>query len=310
MIWFYMSLLLSLLGLWEFWRVLVHGAVSQSYCFVNFLGWRARWGFVMKEMWIDGVPWLLLTRKRRSSEWVMIWCLKARKNPPRPLLGNCSLAAPIIRGILRTIANLWKIVSGFEIQEIKEDIYLFIIKDDKEIERILSIEPWTFNKSFLLLKDVHDVNLGDIGELQFVHLWVQVHNFPSTSMIEKISTIIGDGIGICLKVDTDKDGRCIEPFIRVRVLINILKPKHRGTPVCLGSSGHKFGPFLNMNELRIIVSCVESLSCHDGVSYQFILGTFEFWGPPIWKVAYSNTPRKACTTTKCGFHERAFMTFV
>ncbi|GMN64890.1 hypothetical protein TIFTF001_033966 [Ficus carica] len=78
-------------------------------------------------------------------------------------------------------------------------------------------------------------------------------------MIEKISTVIGDDIGICLKVDGDKDGRCIEPFMRVRVLINVLKPICRGTPVCFVSSGHKSGPFLNTNELRIIVSCVESL---------------------------------------------------
>ncbi|GMN64889.1 hypothetical protein TIFTF001_033964 [Ficus carica] len=96
----------------------------------------------MKEM-VD--KWRSLAITEKEEEVIGVGddlVLKGKEKSPKALVGKLLSCRPYNkRHFKETIANLWKIVGGFEIREIEEDIYLFIIKDDKEIERILSMEP-------------------------------------------------------------------------------------------------------------------------------------------------------------------------
>lgn len=117
-------------------------------------------------------------------------------------------------------------------------LHFFLFTDKRELERVLSMEPWTFNNALIALKEVDGVNKGDVGEFRHTRLWVQVHNLPSEGMIEEIGQIIGDDIGVCERVMADEDDCCIGLYMRIRVLIDITKPFWRGARIRLGESGH------------------------------------------------------------------------
>ncbi|KAK6143492.1 hypothetical protein DH2020_023840 [Rehmannia glutinosa] len=107
------------------------------------------------------------------------------------------------------------------------------------IERVLSYEPWTYNRDLLVLKEFEGMNFQDVGDICHTRFWVQVFNLPDIGMTEKIGRVIGDGIGIALEVDADSEGRCLGSFLRVRVLTDISKPLRRGAPIRMGSKANK-----------------------------------------------------------------------
>lgn len=52
------------------------------------------------------------------------------------------------------------------------------------------MEPWTFNKGLLVLKELDDCSNPDVGDFVYTQLWVQVHNLPSDGMYGEIGNRI------------------------------------------------------------------------------------------------------------------------
>ncbi|KAK6138781.1 hypothetical protein DH2020_027478 [Rehmannia glutinosa] len=126
---------------------------------------------------------------------------------------------------------------GFEIIDVSADGFFFVFEDPREIEKVLSLEPWTFNRSLLVLKEFEGLNSKDVDDIQYTRFWVQIHNLPDVWMTNKIGCVVGDGLVIEFHVDADSEGRCIGPYFRVRVLIDISKPLRRGAPIRLRLKG-------------------------------------------------------------------------
>lgn len=66
------------------------------------------------------------------------------------------------------------------------NIYIFTFPEEGEIERIISMEPWNFNRALLLLKKFEGFTMGDIGSFPTTHLWVRATNIPPAGMISDI----------------------------------------------------------------------------------------------------------------------------
>ncbi|KAK6122598.1 hypothetical protein DH2020_043655 [Rehmannia glutinosa] len=138
-----------------------------------------------------------------------------------------------------SIPRLWRILGQFEIVDVAQDTFFFIFGDQNEMERVLDFEPWTFNRSLLVLQEFEGLNFKDVSTPSHTRFWIQVHNLPDFGLTEKIGRIIGDGLGISLEVDADPVGRCLGSYLRVRTLIDVSKPLRRGALIRLGSDGAK-----------------------------------------------------------------------
>ncbi|KAK6119800.1 hypothetical protein DH2020_046455 [Rehmannia glutinosa] len=156
------------------------------------------------------------------------------------LIGKLITKRPYnINSFKSTIPKLWRVTGNLEIIDVAQDMFFFIFDNHNEIERILNLEPWTFNRSLLVLQEFEGLNFRDVDVPRHTRFWIQVHNLPDYGMTEKIGRIIGDGLGISLEVDSDSEGRCLGSFLRVRTLIDVSKPLRRGAPIRLGSDSNK-----------------------------------------------------------------------
>ena len=89
--------------------------------------------------------------------------------------------------------------------------------------RVLEGEPWTFDKHMVVLqefdgtKEVRDMNF------ELASFWVQVHDLPLRFRNRKVAEQLCEAIGTVKRGEenTDKEGG---RFVRVRVILNILKP--------------------------------------------------------------------------------------
>jgi len=83
-----------------------------------------------------------------------------------------------VDAISNTFNPLWHCRTGFKIQNQGDHKVLFIFDNKPDMERVLSSEPWSFNK-FLIVLNRYDNDVL-IRDLQFneATFWVQVHDIP------------------------------------------------------------------------------------------------------------------------------------
>ena len=100
-----------------------------------------------------------------------------------------------------------------------------------EKERVMMRQPWSFNKSLLVLQDFEGSIKPEEVNLKWCPFWVQVHGLPLGLMTEKIGTILGETIGDVEEIDVEGGQMAFGRYLRVRVLINISKPLKRGSRI-------------------------------------------------------------------------------
>lgn len=63
--------------------------------------------------------------------------------------------------------------------------------------------------------------MGEAGSLLFTHFWVRAFNLPLEGMTEEIGVLVGNAVGKCILVESDVQGRCPGPCMRLRVLLDV-----------------------------------------------------------------------------------------
>ena len=49
------------------------------------------------------------------------------------------------------LSMIWKVSSGMVVKEVGERLFVFQFEDNMDKERVFMKQPWTFNKSLLIL---------------------------------------------------------------------------------------------------------------------------------------------------------------
>ena len=104
---------------------------------------------------------------------------------------------------------------------------MFSFDSSEDVDRILSGEPWSFDKSLVVLQQSN--KLTPLEDLTFdkVSFWVQVHNIPISYRSKSIAKDICESIVV---VDRSTEASKCEGgnYVRVRVTPNIYQPLCRG----------------------------------------------------------------------------------
>ena len=137
-----------------------------------------------------------------------------------------------LEAIANTFSPLWRSKSGFKVRNIGNHVTLFSFENISDVERILSSEPWSFDKHIMVLSRYEKENPINASELNKVAFWVQVYDIPLRFRNKEIAEQICEIVGTILhpSEDTDNEGGS---FIRVRVMVDISKPLCRGRRISL-----------------------------------------------------------------------------
>ena len=165
---------------------------------------------------------------------------KSCKGASFGLMGRVLSSKPFNKGsVMSTMVKLWAADGDISTQVIDRDIFLFSFEKEQDRARVLAMEPWSFNKSLILLKAVNGDETPRWDSWYLMCFWIRVYNLPYDGMTREIGEKIGNGIGRFLDVVTDKKGRCVGVYMRLRVQIDVSRPLRRGALVQLGSNGAK-----------------------------------------------------------------------
>lgn len=152
------------------------------------------------------------------------------------LLGKLLCDKPVNKNVLKAVmGGLWNTKGNVSVDDMEGGIMSFTFSYDSDKVKVLDNGPWLFDRSLLILYDPVGRELEDPVFL-FSEIWVQLHSIPLLARTVKMGEIIGGQIGQVRRVDRDREGRCRDPFVRVRILIDFSKPLRRGMFVNLGAA--------------------------------------------------------------------------
>ena len=113
---------------------------------------------------------------------------------------------------------------------------LFVFDNKEVVDRILSSEPWSFDKSLIVLEKYDKRTPLDDLKLDNASFWVQVHNIPIGYRNKLVATDICEAIGRVDRStgDSESEGGS---YIRLRVTLDVFQPLCRGRVVTFEDGG-------------------------------------------------------------------------
>ena len=101
------------------------------------------------------------------------------------------------------LSTVWKLNVWLVIKEVGERLFIFNFEDNGDKVGVLQRQPWSFNKSLLVLANYEGLSSSEEIVLQWCPFWVQIHGLSLAMMIEKIDLILGESVGDVEEVDSD-----------------------------------------------------------------------------------------------------------
>lgn len=152
-----------------------------------------------------------------------------RAKGSRCLIGRLGAVKCFNKEAFKTLLlRIWRIEGQVFFKEIQENLWLFEFTKEEDRQRVLASRLWSYDRSLLVL-NVFD---GKTPPSKMVFMespfWVQAHDMPLGCMNRKIGQKIRDSLGRVEEVAVADDdvgwGKCL----RIRVVIDLLKPLDRG----------------------------------------------------------------------------------
>jgi hypothetical protein len=131
------------------------------------------------------------------------------------------------------MSNVWRTAGEVKFKDLKDNIWLFEFSDQVDKKRVMEGRPWSFDRQIIVLNEFD----GSIppSQLAFNHspIWIQVHDMPLICMNKSVGTKIGSSLGELVDIDVAGDGMGWGSYLRLRVVIDLMKPLDRGRALSL-----------------------------------------------------------------------------
>ena len=134
--------------------------------------------------------------------------------------------------IARTFNPLWRSRNGFKIQNYGDPTILFTFNNKNDVDRIISNEPWSFDKHLVVMRKYEKETLVADVKFDKASFWVQLHAIPPRYMTMEVALKISEVLGVvsCPKEFKEMDGG---NFLCLKVSLDLTLPFYHGRLISL-----------------------------------------------------------------------------
>lgn len=156
--------------------------------------------------------------------------------------------------------SVWKTRKSFDIWQVGDHLFLFVLELANDVERVLSSEPWSFDKHLVLFRRLEGARYVRSLNFTSINFWVQLHGLPMNRLDISMGIQIGKTTGIVSP--HGREAKMIAgDFLRVRVEVDVSKPLCRGRKVILDDEEEVWVSFRYEKLPNFCYWC--GMFCHD-----------------------------------------------
>ncbi|KAK6126675.1 hypothetical protein DH2020_039583 [Rehmannia glutinosa] len=133
-------------------------------------------------------------------------------------------------GLLETMRKIWKPTGGMTAKEIETNLFSFLFNQRRDMEKILSMELWHFDKNLLVLKKLEHGVQPSAMKFETTPFRVRIYDLPRIGREPNVIRSIGNKVGEVVEIDnTTLEG--FDRSVRIKVMVNVTKPLKRGIKI-------------------------------------------------------------------------------
>ncbi|KAK6118985.1 hypothetical protein DH2020_047271 [Rehmannia glutinosa] len=137
-------------------------------------------------------------------------------------------------GLLETMRKIWKPTNGMTAKELKQNLFSFQFHHERDMEKILFMEPWHYDKNVLVLKRLDSGTQPSALKFNTLPFWIRIYDLPIIRRQEAVLQAIGNRCGKYLEVDLKTlDG--VDRSIRIKIQLDTMKPLKQRTKIIIGN---------------------------------------------------------------------------
>lgn len=138
-------------------------------------------------------------------------------------------------GLMETMKKLWCPTQGMVCRELGDNLVSFQFKCKRDMDRVLGMAPWQFNKHILVLKKISEEVQPSMMKFDSTPFWIRLYDVPLRGRNKQVIHQIGSRFGEVEEIDLSTIGG-ISRSVRIKVQIDLNKPMRRGTKIRVGSA--------------------------------------------------------------------------
>lgn len=138
-------------------------------------------------------------------------------------------------GLMETMKKIWNPTHGMTCSDLGFNLISFQFQAERDLKRVLDMEPWHFNKHVLVLRKITDEIQPSAMTFDIAPFWIRIYDLPRSGRDEATLAQIGGRFGEVVEIDKNTmEG--LTRSVRLKVKINLKKPMKRGTKIKFGGS--------------------------------------------------------------------------
>ena len=126
-----------------------------------------------------------------------------------------------VDAVARTFKLLWGPRGELKIQDMRDNILLFEFEDCLDLEHVLELEPWSYNKHLVVFQRTLVAKAAPSLDYSCSSFWIQIHNVPAHLLTTETGDSVGRMLGRVLQVADPEDDGAGGEFLRVRISLDI-----------------------------------------------------------------------------------------
>lgn len=132
-----------------------------------------------------------------------------------------------MRAMKSKMADVWKPMTGINIKELEQGIYLFQFFQAQDMQWVTNGGSWTFDNAMLVLEKVPPGEESTNVQLWHINIWLQIHDLPMGFMSETVGKQLGNFFGEFLQYDAKNNSSIWRECMRIRIRLDVRKPLKR-----------------------------------------------------------------------------------
>ncbi|CAN1840638.1 Uncharacterized protein At4g02000 [Linum perenne] len=104
---------------------------------------------------------------------------------------------------------------------------LIRFEHEVDLRRVMEVGPWSFDQNLLILRELKPGEKPKEVELYAVDFWVRVYRLPAGFFSKTVGVALGNFIGTFMEYDEKNSYSFDDPYMRIRVTVDIRKPLRR-----------------------------------------------------------------------------------
>ena len=112
------------------------------------------------------------------------------------LIGKfCTKRRVNLESVARVLKSVWKAEHSFEVNDLDENKVMFLFQTTEDMERVLLLSPWSFDKYLLILRKL--VRGEAVKDIKFNKspFWIQIHGLPTMCQMKEMGESISATLG-------------------------------------------------------------------------------------------------------------------